>query len=121
MFKLTKDDLREVKANFEIKISAEEIEDLMKIFNFYKYVLDGKIVGIIGRHIDGEIGFLEVLENFRKRGIATSLTKTIINEDSDIIPYSQVLTDNIKSIRLQEKLGAKQNPTTVFWCYSDNY
>ena len=118
---LSEINIDEIKENFSIEIDKNEILELMQIFNFYGYIIDSKIVGLIGRHVDGEIGFLEVLEQYRNRGIATTLIKTIVNEKSDIIPYSQVVISNYKSINLQNKLGAIKNPTTVFWCYSDNF
>ena len=118
---LSKDDIDEIKSNFSIKIDKKELEKIMDIFNFYGYFINDKIVGMVGRHIDGEIGFLEVLEEYRKQGIATKLIKTIVNENTNIIPYLQVLISNYKSINLQEKLGATKIPTTVFWCYEDNF
>lgn len=118
---LSNSDIEYIKKHFTIDIEKSEIEYLMTIFHFYGYFIDNEIVGIIGRHIDGEIGFLEVLENYRRQGIAQELIRTIINEKSEIIPYSQVLVNNHKSISLQKKLGAIQNPTTVFWCYSKSF
>ena len=118
--KLTTNYIDEMKEKFSICVSKDDIKNLMSKFNFYGYFLENMLVGIVGRHIDGEIGFLEVLEDYRKRGIATELLNTIINENNNIIPYSQVLINNEKSIKLQEKLGATKNPTTVFWCYKEN-
>lgn len=97
--------------------TTEEIKNLMKYFKFYGYFEDNKIKGYIGRHIDGEIGFIEVLPQYQRQGIATKLLKKIINENTSIIPYSQILISNKISIKLHKKLKAKRYKKIVYWCY----
>ena len=97
--------------------TVEEIENLMKYFKFYGYFEDNVIKGYIGRHIDGEIGFIEVLPQYQRQGIATKLLKKIVNEDSNIIPFSQILISNKISIKLHKKLKAKRYRKIVYWCY----
>lgn len=115
--KLTEDFAEFIVHHYSKETSIEEITSLMKHYNFYGYFVKGKLVAFIGRHIDGEIGFLEVLPDFRRKGIGTKLINKIVNEEIPTISYSQVLTDNFKSIQLHHKLGAVQYEKIVYWCY----
>lgn len=115
--KLEESDAEFIVKNYSKDTSIDDILSLMKTFNFYGYMKDNKIAGYIGRHLDGEIGFLEVLPEYRRMGIGTKLLKRMLCEITPTIPYSQVLIDNYKSIELHKKLGAKQYENIVYWCY----
>lgn len=71
---------------------------------FYK---DGEPAGWSLTHDDGAIGFLHVLEKFRKRGIAQLITIDMINKvkSTEKIPFVYIKEENYKSLSLVKKLG----------------
>ena len=79
--------------------------------------IDKKLVGFIGTHEEGSIGILEVLPQYRKRGIGEMLQKYATNLalSQDRIPYGQVKVNNENSIKLQKKLGFEISNDTVSW------
>ncbi|KAK3088893.1 hypothetical protein FSP39_025110 [Pinctada imbricata] len=56
------------------------------------------------------IGYLHVVEKYRRRGIASAIlsmiTKLIIEKDG--FAFSSVLKDNVQSIKLHENVGFTQ-------------
>lgn len=75
------------------------------------------LMGFIGRHAEGSMGLLEVLPQYRRRGIAALLqTRMIALELSrGRIPYGQVFDGNDASMALQRSLGMTQSMDRVYW------
>lgn len=69
--------------------------------------LHGHFAGFIGFHGDGSTGLLEVLPEFRRRGIGQCLEKYMVNLclDRGWVNYGHIYTDNAASFALQESLG----------------
>ena len=68
-----------------------------------------KLVAWVMTHDDGAIGFMHVLENYRNRGYALTLTNEIIRRllCTDDLPFVHIEKNNEKSIKLAEKSGFK--------------
>lgn len=79
--------------------------------------IDNNLCGFIGNHIEGSIGMLEVLEEYRCRGIGTILEISAINDAlaNNRYVYGQVIDTNLASIALQKKLGFEFSKTKVYW------
>ncbi|MCR5755356.1 MAG: GNAT family N-acetyltransferase, partial [Acetatifactor sp.] len=79
--------------------------------------VDGKLVGFIGIHDEGSIGLLYVEEEYRRKGIATSLESYVINKQRELgfIPYGHIQADNNSSLKLQEKIGLYQADNYIWW------
>lgn len=77
--------------------------------------------GFIGTHSEGTMGILQVMPDYRRRGIAHSLESALINRmvDMGYIPHAQIVTSNKASVLLQEKLGMSFSDKTVTWLYND--
>lgn len=75
------------------------------------------IIGFIGLHLEGSMGLLEILPQYRGHGYGTELEKYLINHmlEKGLIPFCQVETDNVKSLRLQKKLGLTISDEHVYW------
>lgn len=83
----------------------------------YGAFADGELAGFIGVHSEGSIGLLEVLPEYRRRGVAVALETYLSNLfiGQGMTPYGQVVVGNDISCGLQRRLGlcfAKEN---VFW------
>lgn len=76
-----------------------------------------RIVGFAGIHDEGTIGFVEVIEEYRRRKIASMLEIYMINKllKKKELVYLQVEIDNIPSMKLHEKLGYKRSNDIITW------
>jgi len=114
--KLKEEELCIVQKNYD-KISKEELREIYNRGNLYVGIFQGQIIGFIGNHLEGSIGLLEVLKNYRKKGFATELQSYMINHvlEQGGIPYAQVEIDNLNSLNLQQKLGMKIAQKKIYW------
>ncbi len=121
--------------SYEIRTLDESylrfVRDTYKTFGDDEYILgriisgelfgafddDGNIMGFCGYHDDGLLGMLEVLPEYRRKGVAASLMTYLINYDikRGYIPYSQIHITNESSKQLHRKLGFTLSKTPVFW------
>jgi len=77
---------------------------------------DGKLLAWAMTHDDGAIGFLHVLESFRKQGLAMNLMLYLVAKvrSTGRMPFGQIEEENTPSIRLIRKLGF-QGDRRVHW------
>ncbi|MDR1132244.1 MAG: GNAT family N-acetyltransferase [Oscillospiraceae bacterium] len=80
---------------------------------------EGRPAGFIGTHAEGTMGLLQVLPEFRRRGIARVLEAALIKRQLRLgyVPHTHVVTTNRPSIRLQEKLGLRFSDEAMVWLY----
>ena len=73
--------------------------------------------GFVGIHREGAIGMLEVLPDFRRRGIGMALEAEMIRRllNQKFLPYCHVFPDNVNSLSLQQKLGLSIAPRPIHW------
>ena len=79
----------------------------------------GKPAGFIATHIEGSMGMLEVLPQYRRKGIgeALLLAMTAFCLEQGKYPYGQVFTDNGPSLALQRKVGMTLSEELLFWLF----
>ena len=77
----------------------------------------GELAGFIGIHTEGSMGMLFVREEYRRQGVGESLAAYLINltKEWGWTPYCHVFTDNLPSIRLQEKMGLYLSDGNIWW------
>ena len=82
--------------------------------------VDGKLAGFIGMHTEGGLGMLEVLPEYRGRGIGRALETYAVNIslEQGYTPFGQVVEDNLVSVKLQESLGFYFAKDKVYWVES---
>ncbi|HOP10596.1 MAG TPA: GNAT family N-acetyltransferase [Oscillospiraceae bacterium] len=84
----------------------------------YGIYIDGSPAGFIGRHDSGEMGFLEVFEPYRKKGLGLKLEKFLIRKvlAEGNLPVGEVILGNTASMALQRKAGMQIDTSqTVTW------
>ena len=79
------------------------------------------LLAFAGRHAEGSMGLLEVLPQYRRRGLGTLLQSHIINLELSRghIPYGQVFDGNEPSLALQHSLGMAQSMGRLYWAAPD--
>lgn len=80
--------------------------------------VEDKLVGFIGNHDSGSIGLLEVLPEYRKHGIGSSLLKRMIVKQvkEGRIPFSEIFEHNHTSMKLVKRVGMELSGNTAIWC-----
>lgn len=79
--------------------------------------IDGRLAGFIGVHEEGAMGLLEILPQFRRRGLAEALEAALIRRqlEKGFLPYAQVRIGNAASEALQKKLGLTFDSRVLYW------
>ena len=77
----------------------------------------GAVAGFIGIHGGGEMGLLEILPAYRRKGYAALLEAWMINHRLSLgrIPHGEVETWNAASLALQKRLGMTVSEKTCAW------
>lgn len=99
----------------------EEIADLRRRGTLFVGLLDGGMVGFVGRHQEGSVGLLQVFPEYRGRGYGQRLEAFMVNRvlAGGELPYGHVFLDNDISVRLQEKLGWTFARETICWMFPE--
>ncbi len=97
----------------------EYIELLIKNGCIFGLFENGSLAGFIGEHLEGALGLLAVLPEFRRKGYGLKLEEYMVNRSLSRgeIPFGQVVSDNEKSLSLQKKLGVERSAKKVFWVW----
>lgn len=116
--------MREDEADEASIMYGFELESALKHIRLglvYGGYLKGEIAGMIGMHLQGTMGMLEIKDKFRRKGYAEYMEKFLINTllDNGKIPYCQIIHDNTASLALQTKLGLKLSKTLIYWLHKD--
>lgn len=79
------------------------------------------LMAFAGRHAEGSMGLLEVLPQYRRRGLGSLLQSHIIHLELSRghIPYGQVFDGNEPSLALQRSLGMAQSMGQLYWAAGD--
>lgn len=101
--------------------SAEDVRGLMRAHAMLGALVDSKLAGFIGRHGDGSMGMLTVLDGYRRRGIGEELERDMISLVmlEGRVPICDVYADNAPSVALQKKLGLTAARGYTFWTHTD--
>ena len=81
----------------------------------------GALAGFIGTHDEDEMGMLEILPAFRRKGYAYLLEASLINRllAQGRSVHCEVETDNAASLALQKKLGMTVGTGTLSWFHEE--
>jgi len=81
---------------------------------------DNQLVGWALTHDDGAMGFLHVLEPYRKRGYGYRIVVALCEKlrKKGRMPFAYIVSDNSPAIRLVEKIGLTRT-SLAHWCELD--
>lgn len=82
----------------------------------------GRLVGMVGEHGEGSMGFLEVLPEYRRRHLGAVLVAFMVNRTlaEGRTPFAQIVQGNEVSLRLNRKLGFAISTQTLVWLFGDS-
>ncbi len=101
------------------KITAEELKQVISRKELFIGMCGNEMAGFAGRHLEGSIGILEVLPEYRKRGYGKALECFMINYmlSKGLYAFCQVETHNQVSLSLQKKLGYDITNEKIYFLY----
>ena len=101
------------------KITPEELQMVIERKELFIGMYNGQMAGFAGRHLEGSIGILEVLPQYRKRGFGKALECFMIKymKNQGLTAFCQVETDNEVSLGLQRRLGYTIPKEKVYFLY----
>ena len=108
-----------VKANYH-DIDEAELDMVNARKELYiGYDAANNAVGFIGKQLEGSIGMLKVLDEYRGNGYGSELEAFMINRALYLgeTAYGQVICTNGVSLSLQQKLGLKQLEGKAYWAF----
>jgi 8-oxo-dGTP diphosphatase len=109
MRKLTKADAEYIFKNSKYKqyLTLKYIEDRIQKGINAGIEIDGKLAAWVMSHDDGSIGFLNVLEEYRRKHLGYDITLSAIKmyRERKEIPFVHIEASNIGSINLARKAG----------------
>jgi len=81
--------------------------------------VDGMPAGFVGFHPEGSIGMLEVLPQYRRRGLGRALELGAVRLalSRGRYAFGHVDEDNAASLALQRELGLELSATPLFWLF----
>lgn len=85
--------------------------------------VDGELAAFIGEHIEGSMGLLHVMPDYRRHHLGFALERAAIRRTMLLgqVPYDQVFEDNAASHALQRRLGMTPSCGLVYWLTDDEY
>lgn len=118
----TEENINEVFEHYTLHYPKEHIKFIMEKLGIYGGFVDGKMVGFIGRHEEHSIGMLEVFPEYRRRGYAEEIEKSVLNIllAKDEIPFAHIIEDNVPSLTMHEHMGYSFSKGKFYWVFNKN-
>lgn len=116
---LTSEHVDQVCRNYDAMNDMKYIENLITKEQLWGIFDDNVMVGFIGVHLEGSMGLLKVLPEYRRNGYGYKLEAFLINIflHKNQVPFCQVMTGNAESILLQQKIGMNISNKTTTWIF----
>ena len=118
----TKENVEVVFNHYTLHYTREHIKYIMENLGIYGGYVNGEIVGFIGRHEEHSIGMLEVFPEFRRRGYAEEIEKSVLNIliTKGEIPYAHIIDDNVPSLTMHKNMGYSFSKGSFYWLFYKN-
>ena len=113
------DDLDAITAVYDLLSSEEVSKTIDRGSVVMAYDEKGDWVGFMGEHLEGSLGMLYILPEHRRKGYAEALENAAFRwtMERGLIPYGQVVSDNMPSLELQKKMGLTVAEKPVYWTW----
>lgn len=114
--------MREDEAELASELYGSSLDNTLthiRLGLIYGGYVGGEFAAMVGMHIQGSMGLLEVKEQFRRKHYAETLERFLINKvlDSGRVPFCQIIEDNEPSLCLQRKLGFEISKNKLYWMH----
>lgn len=85
--------------------------------------VDGRLAAFIGEHIEGSMGMLHVMPDYRRHHLGYALERAAIRRTmlAGHTPFDQVVPENEASHALQDRLGMTRACGALYWMTDDTF
>ena len=106
-----------IMRHYSLGPSEEYIRGRIAAKDLFGAFVEGEMIGFGGIHAEGSLGMLEIFEEYRRMGYATSVAGFGVNLQLDrgLVPFSCVKVENTPSIYMHKKLGFTMSDSSVWW------
>lgn len=106
-----------IEALYSHDIGLPYIEARLRAGDMWGAFDGDTLAGFAGIHAEGAMGMLEVLPDYRRRGMGLLLAAHLCRVQllRGVTPFSQLTVDNHASRRLNLALGMKLCPGDIYW------
>lgn len=114
---LDKNYLPFVQQHYDLMDDPDYISLRLSTGDFLGAFFDGHLAGFIGTHEEGSMGMLEILPQYRRKGIASQLETALANRllARGRVPFAQIEAKNEASLSLQRKLNFELSKEKIYW------
>lgn len=106
-----------VRAHYSSVDDEGYIEERLRADDMYGVYVDGALAGFMGTHAEGSLGLLEILPEYRRRGLGEALERyvTRVHLSRGWTPFAQIESTNLPSQALHRKLGFEISDECLYW------
>lgn len=110
-------DLPIVQAHYDLIQDTEELSYLINAGQLYGACVNDQLAGFVGIHVEGTLGLLTVLPEYRGQGLGLALERYLIRQElrRGHLPFCQIFDNNQRSLQLQEQVGMRLHPQPIWW------
>lgn len=111
-----------VVEHYAMEDDVEHVRNLIRDGKMFGAEVDGELAAFIGFHRDGSSGMLEVMPEFRRKGIGTEIETFFQNYqlEKGWMPYGHVYLTNTASLKMQSKLGLAVSADCIWWLFDES-
>ena len=115
---LKENDLPYVLSTYHNEKYLRQLFDRKRILGYYD---NNELIGYIANHIDKTLGALYVSPQYRNQGYGKKIIKAATLIFDDPLIYSQVMDDNIASIRMHDALNIYKSNRKICWLHNTGF
>lgn len=117
---LSPDYTDQIYHHYDVMNNRKYIETLIGRKQLWGIFDNDDLAGFIGVHLEGSMGLLEILPNYRRKGYGYQLEAFLINRFLQLneVPFCQVTAGNFKSLSLQQKIGMDISKLSTTWLFN---
>lgn len=99
--------------------TTQGVEERLRNKAIFGAFIDDQLAGFIGWHTEGSIGYLEVLPEYRRRGLGFLLETEALRRmlERGEIPFCHIYHTNEVSMNLQKKMGWTISDDYIYWMF----
>lgn len=115
---LKSSDVDFVISTYGMEIYVRQLFKKNRLLGYYE---NSVLKGYVAKHIDGSLGALYVKPEFRRCGYGKKILLSAASFFSDENFYTQVLTQNKKSVKLHESLNLVKSEKIICWAFNKDF
>lgn len=98
---------------------GDYVRELIRRGQMWGIFENGRMAGFAGEHLEGSMGLLEIVPEYRRRGFGYRLEAFLIRHflEQGRVPFCQVIEGNEESMKLQKKLGMEIAEPPTWWLF----